>query len=119
MVLQQNRRSIANCPVGPFLIVVSAPSLHFFLSVRKGQERMGIQALSPEASVEGFDERIVGRLAWSREVQRHAALIGPQVEVARDELAALIDAGRRWRNSRSQQTARFGRVMTRKLIGAP
>ncbi len=40
------------------------------------------------------DEGIVGRLAGAREVQYHAALIGLQVHVVRDELATLIDADR-------------------------
>ncbi|MEY9470890.1 hypothetical protein ABH992_003289 [Bradyrhizobium yuanmingense] len=36
----------------------------------------------------------VGRFAGSREVQRDAALVGPQVKITRHELAALIDADR-------------------------
>lgn len=63
MVLQQNRRPIADRPVGPFLIIVSAPSLHLFLGIRKGQEPMGVETFGPETSIEGFDERFVGRLA--------------------------------------------------------
>ena len=52
---------------------------------------MGIQALGPELAIEGLDEGIVGRFAGLAEVQHDALLIGPQVEVAGDELRALVD----------------------------
>ena len=42
-------------PVRPILVAVSAPSLQLFGRVRKGQEPVGVQALGPEATVEGFD----------------------------------------------------------------
>lgn len=51
---------------------------------------MGVQALGPEAPVEGLDERIVRRLARPREVENDAVPIGPQVEIAGDELRALV-----------------------------
>jgi hypothetical protein len=64
MVIQQrNRRLLADRPVGAFFIVVLAPILHLFLGVGKGQEPMGVQTLRSEATVEGFDEGVVGRLA--------------------------------------------------------
>jgi hypothetical protein len=56
---------------------------------------VGVQALGPEASVEGFDVCVVSRLAGTREVQRDAVGISPQVQIARDELGALIDPDRR------------------------
>lgn len=59
MILQQNGRLIADRPVGPFLIVVSAPSLYFFLGVCNGEEPMGVEAFGPEATVERLDEGIV------------------------------------------------------------
>ncbi|MET4690198.1 hypothetical protein ABIA22_006563 [Sinorhizobium fredii] len=62
--------------------------------VVKAQEPVRVQALRPELAVERLDKGIVGRLAWSREVQLDVALIGPQIEVAGDELAALIDPDR-------------------------
>jgi len=80
--------------MGPLFIVVSAPSLHFLLGVRKGQEPVSVEAFGPEAAVEGLDERVVGRFAGPREVQRDAALVGPQVKITRHKLAALIDADR-------------------------
>lgn len=50
--------------------------------------------LGPQAPVEGFDERTVGRLARTGGVQRDAALVRPEVEVTRDELGALVDPDR-------------------------
>jgi hypothetical protein len=61
-------------------------------SIFKAHEPVGIQALGTEASTEGFYERVVGWLAWPREVQRHASGVGPQVQVMRDEPRALVDA---------------------------
>ena len=55
---------------------------------------MAVQAFRPEPPIERLDEGVVRRFAWSREVECHAALVGPEVHVARDELAALIDPDR-------------------------
>jgi hypothetical protein len=41
--------------MGQDLVVVSAPSLQNFGRIRKRQEPLGIQALGPEATVEGLD----------------------------------------------------------------
>ena len=54
---------MADGAMWPILVVVSAPSLQLFLGVRKRQEPVGVQALGPQAPVEGLDERIVGRFA--------------------------------------------------------
>jgi len=53
-----------------------------------------VQTFRPEASIKGFDEGIVCRLAGPGEVKDHPALVGPEVHVALDELAALVDADR-------------------------
>jgi len=58
------------------LVVVSVPSLQLFAGVGKAQESVGIQAFGPQSTVERLDERVVGGLAWPREVQRHATVIG-------------------------------------------
>jgi hypothetical protein len=89
--LQQDRWLVADGPVRPILVVVSEPSLHPFGRIRKRQEPVGVQALTAEAAVERLDEGVVRRLAWPREVERDALGIGPQIEIAADELGALID----------------------------
>lgn len=58
---------------------------------------MGVQAFYAELAIERLDECIVGRFAGSREVERDATLIGPQIKITRDELGTLIDADRRWK----------------------
>ena len=85
---------MADGPVGPILVVVSAPSLQLFLRIRKRQEPVGVQAFRPQASIEGLDEGIVGRLAGAGEVERDTVGIGPQIKIARDELGSLIDPDR-------------------------
>lgn len=52
---------------------------------------MGVEAFDAETAVEDLD----GWLAGPGEVQRDAALVGPQVKITRHEYAALIDADRR------------------------
>ena len=81
--MQQDRRLVADCPVGPFFVVVSAPILHFFLRVRKAQEPVGIEAFLPEASVERLDKGIVGRLPGAAEVEPDLMRPGPVVQRAR------------------------------------
>lgn len=57
---------------------------------------MGVEAFGPELPVERLNEGIVRRFARAGEVEGDAALIGPQVEVATDELGTLVapDTGR-------------------------
>jgi hypothetical protein len=51
-----------------------------------------VQAFVSELAIEGFDEAVVRGLARPGEVGNDTALIGPQIEIARDELGALINA---------------------------
>ena len=73
------------------LVVVSAPSLQLFPRVGKRQEPVRVHALGPHAAVERLGEGVVGGLSRAREVERNALGVGSQIEVARDELAALVD----------------------------
>ena len=56
---------------------------------------MGVHALGADPAVGGFGEGVVGGFAGPREVERDAPRIGPDVEIAGDELTALVDADRR------------------------
>lgn len=67
MVVQQNSGVIADRTMGPFFVIISAPSLRFLLVIRKGQDPVGIEGFGPEAVVEGVDEHVVGRLARTRD----------------------------------------------------
>ena len=62
---------------GTLFVIVSTPILNLFLRIGKAQEPVCIQTLGSEATVERFDKRIVGRLSWSTEVERHTVGIGP------------------------------------------
>src|SRR3546814_19824783 len=55
---------------------------------------MGGQAFRPQPAFERLDERVVGRLAGAREVEDDAALISPEIEIAGDELRALLHTDR-------------------------
>ena len=50
---------------------------------------MDVQALGPEATVEGLDEGIVGRLARPGEVERDTALVGPKIQRIDASLSAI------------------------------
>src|SRR5262249_54046852 len=84
------------CAVRLLLVVVSAPSLAFWCASSRLYERMRVQTFGSEFALERFGEGIISELARPGEVQRDAALIGAQVEIARDEFAALIDADCLW-----------------------
>ena len=43
---------------------------------------MRVQTFRPQAPVERFDEGVVGRFAWPREVQRDAPRIRPEIETS-------------------------------------
>src|SRR6516164_5473215 len=94
------------------LVIVSAPSLQLFPCVGKRQEPMRVQALRPQAAVEGFDEGVVRRLAGPRKVQRDVVCIRPEVQIAGDELRSLIDPdGLRSANSRARLLKRRNDVL--------
>lgn len=73
--------------MGAQLFVVSAPILQLFGRVGKRKKPVGVQALRTDVSV-------VRWLSRSREVERDALGVGSQIEVAGDELRALIDRDR-------------------------
>lgn len=55
---------------------------------------MGVNAFAAQFAVERLDQRIIGGLAWTREVERHLPLVSPQIYISRDQLAAIVDPGR-------------------------
>ncbi len=55
---------------------------------------MCVQAFRAELAVEGLDEAIVCGLSWPREVQRDVVGIGPEIEIARDKFAAVVNSDR-------------------------
>ena len=57
---------------------------------------MVVQIFAADFAVEGFDECVIRRFAWAAEVQCNTVEVSPQIEVARDEFAALIDTDCFW-----------------------
>ena len=91
---ERYRRLVTDGAVRSNPVIVSTPFLHFLPGVVKAHEPVSVQTFGPELAVERLDEGVVGRLAGPGEVERHAFRVGPQVEIAGDELGALIDTDR-------------------------
>ena len=89
---EQNRWLVSERAVGQFLVVISTSNLQLLCRIHKAQEPMSVQAFLLKLAVEGFDESIARRLAWSAEIQNHALVICPQIQVSWDKLRPIIDA---------------------------
>ena len=74
------------------LVIVPSPRVDLAPGVGQRQEPMGVQAFIAEPAIERFHKSIVRWLAWPREVERHAILIGPTIQDLRDELRAIVHA---------------------------
>jgi len=75
-------------------VVVLTPFLHFHPGVVKRQETVSVEALGSELAVERLDECIIRWLSRAGKVELNAPLIGPQVQIAGDELGTLIHSYR-------------------------
>ena len=75
----------------PVLIVVYSPPLDLLLGIFQRHKPVDVQALVPEAAVEGFNVGIVGRLAGSGVVQLDFVQVGPDVERTRDKFRSVVD----------------------------
>ena len=76
--------------VGSNVVVVLPPAGEDLSGVVQVQEPMLRQALTPQASVEGFNVTVVHRLARAAEVQPDPVPVGPVVERFRGELAPIV-----------------------------
>ena len=61
--MQGDRDVISDRTMRSVLVVVSTPSLQFFLRVCKAHEPVRVQAFGPELAVERLDEAVVRGLA--------------------------------------------------------
>lgn len=89
-----DRDVVSDRAVRSGLVVISTLILQLFAGIGKRHEPVGIQAFGSELAVERFDEPIVRRLAWTREVQCYAVRIGPEIHISGDELTAIVDPDR-------------------------
>lgn len=55
---------------------------------------MRVQAFQPELAVESCDEAVIRGLAGAGDVQGDVVGLGPQIEIAGNELAAVVDPDR-------------------------
>lgn len=70
------RRDIADRGVRPEMSVIDPPVLDLLPWVVERQEPVRVEALIPEAAIERFDERVVGRFAWPGIIHGHAIVGG-------------------------------------------
>jgi hypothetical protein len=80
-------------------VEVNSPSFNVFRCVVKRQEPIFVEAFSPNASVEGFDECVVRWFSGPAEVKCHTITICPLIQNFRRELGAVVDANHFWQRS--------------------
>ena len=73
-------------------IVVLSPRLDLGGGILQSFTPVHVQRFIAEAAVEGFDGRVVRRLAATTEVQNHLVRVRPQIQGRPDELAAVVPA---------------------------
>ena len=66
--------------VGTNFVVISSPLLDRTFRVGDREEPVQVQALTPEYSVEAFDESVLDRLARLNKLGRHTSSVGPRIE---------------------------------------
>ncbi|ANP91119.1 hypothetical protein BA011_35220 (plasmid) [Rhizobium leguminosarum] len=97
----------------PNLIVVSAPILHLFAGIRKGQEPMLVQTFGAEAAVECFDEGIVRRLSWVRR------MISKRTTRVFDIRASRLNPEKGWDSTLRRSRARSDLVLRETCAARP
>ena len=85
-----HRRPVAQRGVRPTLVVVSPPSLDFFLRVLEGGEPVLVQALLLSPSVERLGIGIVARFARPDEVELHLVPVRPAIERPRGKFGTVV-----------------------------
>lgn len=116
--MKLDRHFVADRTVWAYLIIVSTPRLAFSPRSAEAQKPVCVQTFSPELAVQGFNEGIVCRLSWSREVESDASHVGPQIKFPADELRAIVNADGFWRSKvRGRLFESFDDIAT--AIGSP
>ena len=78
----------------PALVVVLTPSRDQDTSFSQCRKPMVIEALIPEASVEAFDESVLGRFSGLNHLELNPAPVRPLVECLAREFRPLIGSDR-------------------------
>ena len=71
-------------------VEVPAPALNGALGVLEIGEPVDAETFATELAVEALDERVLDRFAGSDELQRDAALVGPDIEGPSGELRPVV-----------------------------
>ena len=88
------RGLVADGAVGALLLYSCLNASHFTWASANDKNHFLIDALGPNFPVERLDKAIVGGLARPLKVERRAIHVAPEIEIARDEFRAVIDADR-------------------------
>ena len=71
-------------------IVVLSPRLDLGAGILQSFKPVDVQTFIAEAAVEGFDGRVVRRLAPTTEVEDHLIRVRPEIQGRADELADVV-----------------------------
>jgi hypothetical protein len=77
--------------MGPFFVVEYTPILQLLARILQAHKPMCVQTFRSEFGIKRLNVRIISGLAWPREVENDATLIGPKIHIPRDKFAAIID----------------------------
>ena len=88
--MHDDRDVVSDRAMGLVLIIVSTPSLQLVAGVGKTHESVGVHAFRAQLAIERLDTAVIRGLTWPPEVQGNRIGISPEIEVARDELAAIV-----------------------------
>jgi hypothetical protein len=72
-----HRRPFADCAMWSHIVVVLAPKFDLCPGVVKIQEPVLVQTLEAHASIEAFDEGVVGQLSRTTEIQDDVIGVSP------------------------------------------
>ena len=83
--------------MGTQLIVMVTPSRDAQSGMAQVAKPVGIQAFVAQATVEGFDDAVLHRLARLDVIEPYPSLVAPGLKPARAKLRAVIGANLPWR----------------------
>ena len=76
------------------VVVITPPRFNLLLCVLQGQEPAFIEAFGTDASIEGFDERVIRWFSRPAEIKNDSVAAGPVIKRFRGEFRTVIDTNR-------------------------
>jgi hypothetical protein len=89
---QGHRGPVTDCAMWSHLVVLDTPIFHLLACFVQIHEPVLPKTFESDGCIEAFGVGIVGWLTWPTEIQRDAVGVGPEIELLRGKLAALVDA---------------------------